>query len=81
MTLSGALWLLRQMRFVLIGAAFLFALAVVGTPTVNSMQTTEYRLTSRDREVRMVLSFDTEADCQRAREIAKYFDHYATCSQ
>ena len=63
------------MKYLILGAVALAGIAIAGTP-----EQTEYRLTGRDREVRMVLSFSTPEDCESARRIAEYFQHYATCS-
>ena len=60
----------------ILGAIAMTSIVIAGTP-----QQTEYRLTDRDREIRMVLTFSTAGDCETARQIAEYFRHYATCSR
>ena len=64
-----------DMKYLLLGSAILTGIVIAGEPTQ-----TEYRLTDRDHEIRMVLTFSTAEDCESARQIAKYFDHFATCS-
>ena len=63
------------MKYLLLGVIALTGIVIAGTPAQ-----TEYRLTDRDREIRMVLTFSTAGDCETARQIAQYFRHYATCS-
>ena len=40
----------------------------------------EFRLTDKKQHIVMVLHFSTFDDCQEARRLAEYFDHYGTCN-